>query len=426
MKPQDKSVAFQTFGCRLNQSETAVLAGCFQDEGWQVLEDARLASVVVVNTCTLTSVSDSKCRSAIRKVHRENPEAKIAVIGCYAESDSESLKSIEGVEWVEGNERKFLLPRLIADDSRALQAPARGSDGGFEMPTPGQLSSRVRASLKVQDGCDCFCSYCIVPYVRGAPSSRKMDNLLDEARALRKAGVRELVLTGINLGLYADGGRSLEDVCDELNDLEFDRLRLSSIELSTLTDGLLYRMANRSHALVPFLHLPLQSGSAEVLKGMRRPYLPEDWARCVNEARDRVPDLCVGTDVLTGTPWETERCFEETKNFLRDTGPDYLHVFTYSERPGTPAAELPQVPVSERKRRTRELIDLGENLRNKLLKNQIGKEKPVLFEELKNGLWKGKTDNYISVSVCTDMNLENIIIPVKIEGIEKDSLIGNI
>jgi len=412
-------VAFHTLGCRLNQSETAVLSNAFERAGYNLSADGKEADVCVVNTCTVTGASDAKCRSSIRRLIRENPEARVAVIGCYAESGFQAISEIEGVDLIVGNQEKLnllhYLPEAKVDEARVVRD--RMQREAFTIDAIGQSTSRSRTSLKVQDGCDFMCSFCIIPFVRGRARGRVFDNLMDEARVLVNQGFKELVLTGVNVGTYDVEGKKLVDIVDALNELELPRVRISSIEPTTVEEGLLERMNDSGHALVPYLHLPLQSGSDSVLSAMRRRYTRKDYTDYLDFAHSKVNGLSIGTDVLLGSPEESEEDFEATCSLLTDHPLDYAHAFTYSEREGTPDAKKKQIPMEERKRRTNVVRRISSRKRSELAARHLGQEVEVLVEQHESGLWEGHLGNYLEVRFegNSEEGLTNRIVKVQID-----------
>jgi threonylcarbamoyladenosine tRNA methylthiotransferase MtaB len=421
-------VAFHTLGCRLNQSETAVLSQAFVDAGYDISKEQEGADVCVVNTCTVTSVSDSKCRNSIRKLVRNNPKAKVAVIGCYAESGFKALQEIDGVDLVVGNQEKLNLLHYLPEEKldKARLVKDKISKDPFTIEAIGQSTSRARASLKIQDGCDFICSFCIIPRVRGRARGRVFDNILEEAKALVEQGFKELVLTGVNLGTYNVEGKTLVHVVDALNNIGVPRVRISSIEPTTVDTELFNFMADPQHALVPYLHLPLQSGSDTVLKAMRRRYLSAAYIEELQQAHDRVPGLSIGTDLILGTPEETESCFEETVQLLKQQPLDYAHAFTYSEREGTTDMNKFQIPVDERRRRTNIIRELSTQKRSELGARHLGSTLDVLFENQSDGLWSGHAGNYLEVKVKSDVSLENQIKTVQIEQVCGEWVLGQL
>ncbi len=421
-------VAFHTLGCRLNQSETAVLSQAFVEAGYAVSDQSEVADVCVVNTCTVTGVSDSKCRNSIRRVIRNNPDAKVAVIGCYAESGFKALQEIDGIDLVVGNQEKLNLLHYLPDEKldRARLIKDKISKDPFSIEAIGQSTSRARASLKIQDGCDFVCSFCIIPRVRGRARGRVFNNLLDEAKILRDQGFKEVVLTGVNLGTYDVEGKNIVDIVDALDEIGLHRIRISSIEPTTVEMDLLHRMGDPSHALVPYLHLPLQSGSDSVLKAMRRRYLSGAYRDEIIRAHELVPGLSIGTDLLLGTPEESESCFEETCEFLRSHPIDYAHAFTYSERKGTTDINKFQIPMDERRRRTNVIRKISTQKRSELGARYLGAQVDVLFEEQSEGLWSGHAGNYLEVKVKTAENLSNQIKTVVIKEVCGEWVLGEV
>lgn len=422
------NVAFHTLGCRLNQSETAVLSKAFEDAGYSVTEGADGADVCVVNTCTVTGVSDAKCRNSIRKLIRNNPKAKVAVIGCYAESGFQALQDIDGVDLVVGNQEKLNLLHYLPKEKldRARLVKDKISKDPFTIDAIGQSTSRARASLKIQDGCDFICSFCIIPRVRGRARGRVFENLLEEAKVLLDRGFQELVLTGVNVGTYEVEGKTLVEVVDALNQLGMPRVRISSIEPTTVDQALYQRMADPQHALLPYLHLPLQSGSNDVLKAMRRKYEIGEYIKEIELAHNSVPGLSIGTDILLGTPEEDERCFQETCQFLRDQPIDYAHAFTYSEREGTTDINKFQVPVDERKRRTIAIREISRQKRSELGARHLGGTVKVLVEENNEGLWRGHAENYLEVKIKSDLDLSQKIVDVQVDEVCGEWVLGSL
>jgi threonylcarbamoyladenosine tRNA methylthiotransferase MtaB len=411
------NVAFHTLGCRLNQSETAILSQAFQEAGYEVDESNRDADVCVINTCTVTGVSDSKCRNSIRKLIRNNPKARVAVIGCYAESGFKSIGDIEGVDLVVGNQEKLNLLHYLPEDKleEPLLVRDKISKEPFTIESIGQSTSRARTSLKIQDGCDFTCSFCIIPRVRGRARGRVFENLMQEAEKLVSQGFKELVLTGVNLGTYDVDGKTMIDIVDALNELKLPRVRISSIEPTTVDQGLLERMADPNHNLVPYLHLPLQSGSPKVLEAMKRRYSDKEYIDYLYFAHKTVPGLSIGTDVILGTPEESDEDFDQTFQLLKNHPLDYAHAFTYSEREKTVDIMKSQIPMDERKRRTNVIRKLSTQKRSELAARFLGQSIPVLFEEQKEGLWTGHTPNYLEVKAKSQEPLGNSIRNVSIQ-----------
>jgi threonylcarbamoyladenosine tRNA methylthiotransferase MtaB len=421
-------VAFHTLGCRLNQSETAVLSQAFIEAGYQVTEEEAGADVCVVNTCTVTGVSDSKCRNSIRKLIRNNPEAKVAVIGCYAESGFKAIGEIPGVDVIVGNQEKLNLLHYLPEQKleKARLVKDRITKDPFSIEAIGQSTTRSRTSLKIQDGCDFMCSFCIIPHVRGRARGRVFENMMQEASILKEQGFKELVLTGVNLGTYDVEGKSIVHIVDALNDIGIARIRISSIEPTTVPEGILERMADPQHRLLPYLHLPLQSGSDHVLNAMRRRYTSKEYIDYLYFAHKKVPGLSIGSDILLGTPEESEVHFQETCAVLRDHPLDYAHAFTYSEREGTSDIRKDQIPMEERKRRTNIVRELSTRKRSELGARCLGTLQNVLFEEQAEGLWNGHSENYLEIKVKSELNLENQLLEVRCEKVCGEWVMGSL
>ncbi len=444
-----KRVSFQTLGCRLNQSETEVLARSLVQQGWQVVPEAEPADLCVVNTCTVTEHSDAKNRQAIRALKRRNPGAAVAVVGCYAQMAPDEVAAIDGVQLVIGNADKLrlseFLPQALAQEA-PLVVKEKIARHTFEAPVVPLLAEgpepsrsggagvfRTRASLKVQDGCDFMCSFCIIPFARGRSRSRDFGNLQEEARLLvEQEQVRELILTGVNVGTYATSEKTLLEVIDFLQGLpELARIRISSIEPTTVPEVLLEYMADPQHKLVPFLHLPLQSGSTKVLAEMKRRYTATEYADEVLRAFERVPDLCIGTDVMVGFPGESEAEFEETRTLLTELPIHYFHVFPFSERAGTPAFRRTDlVPPEQKQRRSELLRDLSRRKRRLFQERFLGTTREVLLEAPRpDGRISGLTDNYLRVHLHPDagpLPPANQLVPVCLQAVEKSGISGTL
>ncbi|NIA15038.1 MAG: tRNA (N(6)-L-threonylcarbamoyladenosine(37)-C(2))-methylthiotransferase MtaB [Nitrospiraceae bacterium] len=425
-----KRASIYTLGCRLNQAETALLTERLQEAGYTLVPFGEPADLGVLNTCTVTGEADTKSRKSIRGFIRKNPEAVVAVVGCYSQLCAADIARIPGVDVVLGNVHKLDLAALLPQKKRdkpliLCDEPTRED---FTIDLCGSGVSTRRANLKIQDGCDCFCTYCVVPFARGLPRSRHMDNLFEEAQRLVERGAKEIVLTGVNVGSYASGGDGLVEVVDRLNAIAgLQRIRISSIELKTIAPALLDRMADAAHALTPFLHVPLQSGSNTVLQRMKRNYTAEEYASFAAQATARVDDLGIGADVLVGMPGETDEEFEETYAFVRDCPLAYLHVFKYSVRPGTIAAKMPgHVDSPTLQRRSEAMRALGNAKRQAFQQARLGAAYDVLFESRQEESWLGYTGNYIRVSVCSKDNLENSIRPVVLDRTEGNIAEGHL
>ncbi len=391
-----------TLGCRLNQAESVLLRDQLEAAGYTVVAFGEPADLGIINTCTVTQEAEAKCRKAIRRFLRANPEGFLAVVGCYSQTGAKALAAIPGVDLIVGNEDKL----NVLEHARMGKNPApvilrdRIDAEDFSIRFAGEHPWPKRANLKMQDGCDFMCSFCIIPFARGRARSRDWDNTLAEARSLAARGVRELVLTGVNIGTYAHSGHGIEDLIDALAAVGgLRRIRISSIEPTTVPDGILRRMADPCHPLMPLLHLPLQAGSDAVLGAMRRKYTAAEYAAFARKAVRAVPDLCLGTDIMVGFPGETEEDFAATCRLFSDIDFAYAHIFPYSERPGTLVVRrgTDRVPVPERRRRREALRRLDARRRRRFMERYLGQTCEVLLEDPREGRWPGLTANYIRV-----------------------------
>ncbi len=399
--PQNR-VSFHTLGCRLNQAESAALMDAFRRRGWRIVSFEEPADLCVINTCSVTHVSEQKCRQAIRAAIRRHPGARIVVTGCYAELAPAALGKIPGVDRVVGTAEKMRLPDLLTrGDSAGETGPSRrNGPEPFTQEGAADDPQSTRAHLKIQDGCSFVCSYCIVPRARGPARSRLLADVEREARELAACGYREIVLTGVNIGTYRDGDRRLRDVLDRLAAVEgIERIRISSVEPATAEEEVLERMA-ANRRICRHLHLPLQSGDDRILERMRRKYRVRQYESFVNRAVERIPGLAVGADVIVGFPGEDGEAFERTRSLVERLPLAYLHVFSFSPRPGTPAAAYPDRPdprvISQRAGILREL---SARKRTAFAEGHLGRELDVLFEDRDAaGRPRGLTDNYLRVS----------------------------
>ena len=422
-------VAFYTFGCRLNQAETSIIRRDFEQHDYKIVDYTNDPDVVVVNTCTVTENGDADTRKLVNKIYRNSPRAKIALVGCQAQVQREKLMELEGVHWVIGNEHKMEFVRILEsaglDTPQLITPPIRRND--FTLPVAGIDHHHARANLKIQDGCDFFCSFCEIPYARGRARSRVFSDILREANTLVSAGHRELVLTGINIGTYSFRGKTIADVISELEKIDgLWRLRISSIEPTTIPISILKKMAEHNK-LCRYLHMPIQSGSDSVLEGMKRKYSTSEFAKFIQHANQTIAEICLGTDVIVGFPGETDSDFEETYHLLSELPFAYFHVFSYSDRQHSKSSKYgPKIPMEEIKARSRRLRELSHSKRNLYLQKFVGATHNVLFEQQKNSLWSGLTDNYIRVKVKSDLDLRNQLLPVNLLRIEDQTIIGKL
>jgi len=424
--------SLQTIGCRLNQAETALLADRLRQDGYDLVEPGHRTDLLVLNTCSVTDHAESDCRYVVRRTLQQSPHAFVAVTGCYAQTGAEALSLMPGIDLIVGTQFKMSLPNLLPPPQALRKRPAphlmhsRTIDrDDFVLSGAGDYDSK-RANLKIQDGCNFMCSFCLIPFARGHERSRQMDDTLREATALTDRGHRELVLTGVNLGRYAQDGRTLLDLIRRLEQIpSLDRLRISSIEPTTVSDDLLEHMAT-SPKLCRHLHLPLQSGDDGILQAMNRRYRVRDYAAFVEKARGLMPDIGLGTDVMVGFPGEGEREFSNTLALLSDLPLAYIHVFSFSPRPGTAAAGLPgQVDPAIIRTRSKALAELARAKRLAFDQAYVGRTVRVLFETPNDeGLWNGLTHNYIRVGTRSERDLTNQFMPVEITGVMDGLAVG--
>ncbi len=421
--------SLHTLGCRLNQAETAIIANSLVARGFEIVEFGERADVTVINTCTVTEQADAKCRQAVRQALRKNAETFVAVVGCYAQQSVATIAAIDGVDLVIGNEHKLRVAEFVGDLAKHGRAQVVHSanlpEKEFTIETDGLYNFNTRANLKIQDGCNYFCSFCIIPTVRGRARSRSFEDILREARNLTAAGHRELVLTGVNIGTYKNDCKSLLKVIEALEQIEgLDRIRISSIEPTTIGAELVRYMAS-SEKLCHYLHIPLQSGNDRILNAMKRKHTIKPFAKFVEWAAKTVPDIGLGTDVMVGFPGETDAEFADTREVLTELPFFYFHVFTYSDRPGTPSASIKaKVLHPIKKERTRNLTELSARKRRAFGAANVGRTLGVLFETREDGYWAGYTESYIRVLVKSEENLENRIVPVRLTSLSGEQVIG--
>ena len=408
-----QTVAFHTLGCKLNFSETSTIRQKFEEKGYATLNFEDSADVYIINTCSVTDFADKKCRAAVRKALRLSPEAKIIVVGCYAQLKPEEISKIPGVDLVLGASEKFNVINYVDSISKSpskglVKAGKINEVNSFEEAF--SFGDRTRTFLKVQDGCDYKCTFCTIPLARGKSRNDTIENVVKNARRIAAKGTKEIVLTGVNIGDFGkskkvrEGSKSKKeahfiDLIKALDEVEeIERFRISSIEPNLCTDQIIEFVAN-SKRFVPHFHMPLQSGSDEILSKMKRRYRRALYQNRVEYVKHLMPDASIGVDVIVGFPGETESHFMQTFDFISDLDISYLHVFTYSERSNTPASEMSDaVPMSERRDRNRRLRKLSQMKQQIFYRKHRGEQKPVLFEESnREGMMTGYTDNYIKV-----------------------------
>ncbi len=422
--------SLHTLGCRLNQSESLLLTDKLKAEGYSIVPFGEPSDLAIINTCTVTQLADSKCRNAIRGYIKRNPEAFVSVIGCYSQIGYKTISAIPGVDLVVGNQEKMNVLDYVklGKNKKPLIIRDRITKDDFTIDFVGDLPYPKRANLKVQDGCNFVCSFCIIPKARGPARSRDLSNLLDEAKQQAARGVKELVITGVNIGTYFGKEGDLLAVLDGLNAIDgIERIRISSIEPTTIPSGLFERMNSVDHALLPFFHIPLQSGSDPVLESMKRRYTIKEYLEFMHLANDAVKDLCIGADILVGYPTEGESEFEETCRVFSENPFTYCHAFSFSERETTIAARMEERhEVSVKQARCAKLRRISESKRYDFYEKHLGREMTVLFEDPKQNHWPGYTDNYIRVIVEDERDLQNQICRVRMDRIAGDSVEGTV
>ncbi|MDY6892869.1 MAG: tRNA (N(6)-L-threonylcarbamoyladenosine(37)-C(2))-methylthiotransferase MtaB [Chloroflexota bacterium] len=392
------TIALQTVGCKLNQAETDSLVYRFREAGYQIVAPNRAADIYLLNTCTVTHIADHKCRKLLRLAHRRNPHSIIVVTGCYAERAPGELSSIEGVG--------VIIPNSDKDNAVEIVKSIDGFRTNGQKNSPHRIPSHTRTLIKIQEGCQQHCSFCIVPRVRGPERSYCQDDIIAEIKTRVTAGYKEVVLTGTRIGRYRQPG-GLEGLIRRiLEESDIQRLRLSSLEPYDLTPALVQLWDNKR--LCPHIHLPLQSGSDSVLTRMRRPYSIAEYRRAASLAQEAIPNLALTTDIMVGFPGESDSEFEESYGFCEDIGFARIHVFPYSSRPGTCANEFAdKVEDREKKRRTQLMLSLANTASRQFQERFLGQNVNVLWEENKNGIWYGTTDNYLHVNLSSRESLSN-------------------
>lgn len=436
---QGKTVAFHTLGCKLNFSETSTIARLMLEKGFQKISFDDGADVYVINTCSVTENADKECKQIVKNALQHNPDAFIAIVGCYAQLKPEEISNIEGVDVVLGASEKFKLLNYINLSGKNISAHIHNCeiDEVNSFVEAYSVGDRTRSFLKVQDGCDYSCTFCTIPLARGKSRSDTIENVLANAHKIASSGVKEMVLTGVNLGDFGYGVEvggddkkrkeyNFFDLIKKLDQLDgIERFRISSIEPNLLKDEIIEFVA-QSNKFVPHFHIPLQSGNDEILKKMKRRYLRDLYQNRISKIRQCIPDGCIGVDVIVGFPGETQEHFLDTYHFLNSLDISYLHVFTYSERENTEAIEMPGVvPVSERKKRNKMLRVLSAKKQRSFYEQHLNKEFKVLFEhENKNGFMFGFTDNYIKIKYPFSSELVNQITKVRTLSIDEEGFVN--
>ena len=421
MESENKgTVKFETLGCKLNFSETATLGSLLAERGYATVQGDAVPDVCVVNTCSVTELADKKCRQHIRSLIKRYPDTLMVVTGCYAQLKPHSIAEIPGVDIVLGNEQKLdiaqYVDRWMADRQAVLEVTPHNDIRRFSPSC--ECGDRTRYFLKVQDGCDYFCSYCTIPMARGRSRSGTIESLVAQAREVAAAGGKEIVITGVNIGDYGKNtGERFLDLIQALDRVEgIERYRISSLEPDLLSEEVMSFCA-QSRAFMPHFHIPLQSGSDEVLRLMRRHYDRSLFAEKITRIRELMPDAFIGVDVMVGTRGETPECFDDSRQFIASLNVQHLHVFPYSERPGTMALRIPYIVDQKTKQeRVAQMLALSDEKQRAFIKRYLGTVRPVLMEQPQAGstVMHGFTDNYIRVNVPPCARLVNKVVPVRL------------
>ncbi|ROI04434.1 MULTISPECIES: tRNA (N(6)-L-threonylcarbamoyladenosine(37)-C(2))-methylthiotransferase MtaB [unclassified Chryseobacterium] len=436
MSTFQRTAAYHTLGCKLNFAETSTIARQLTDAGYDKVGFDEKANVYVINTCSVTENADRECKLHVKRAMKANPDGLVVIVGCYAQLKPEEISQIEGVDLVLGAKEKFNILSYLDDleksENEGIVHSCEIEETDFFIGSY-SIGDRTRAFLKVQDGCDYKCTYCTIPLARGISRSDTIDNVLRNATEIAAKDIKEIVLTGVNIGDYGKGEfgnkrheHTFLDLISELDKVEgIERIRISSIEPNLLKDESI-ELVSKSRSFVPHFHIPLQSGSDDLLKKMKRRYLTKLYYNRVNKIREVMPDAAIGVDVIVGFPGETEERFMETYNFLNELPITYLHVFTYSERENTEAAAMDGVvPVAERKKRNKMLRILSEKKKMAFYQTQLGKTLPVLWEhENKDGKMFGFTENYVRVQKDFDPASVNQIELLNLEKILSDGTVS--
>ena len=419
-----RTAAFYTLGCKLNFSETSTIARDLEEEGFARVEFEKGADIYIINTCSVTDQADKKCRNIVRKALKYNPNAFVVVIGCYAQLKPKEISSIDGVDLVLGAQEKFKISNYLNKlDKNSSPVVMNKHIKHVNEFYPGySQGDRVRSFFKVQDGCNYFCSFCTIPLARGKSRSGSVKQTILKAKELANSEVKEVVLTGVNIGDFGNGtNENFYDLIKELDKIEnIDRFRISSIEPDLLSDQII-EFVHNSNKFVPHFHIPLQSGSDQLLKSMRRRYDTKLYSDKIEKIKKLMPNACIGVDVIVGYPGETDEEFNKTMNFLKSLPISYLHVFTYSERANTTAPRMGEVvPMEERRKRSKQLRILSLKLKQKFYQEQIGSQEKVLLETKEDNSIYGFTENYIKVKIPGEIELKNNIVKVKLKELNSD------
>ncbi|MBI9038990.1 MAG: tRNA (N(6)-L-threonylcarbamoyladenosine(37)-C(2))-methylthiotransferase MtaB [Bacteroidales bacterium] len=421
-----KKVAFQTFGCKLNISESSTISRDFVENGFELVSYKDKADVYVINSCLVTAIAEKKCRAAIRQAHKRNSNAIIAVIGCFSELRSDEISKIPGVNYILGNNEKFnLLNYVLNNEDISVKIEMSGLKNDNKFNPSYSTDGHTRSFFKIQDGCDYFCTYCIIPFARGRSRSDTIENTIKAAEEIGKTDFKEIILTGVNIGDFGkNNNETFFDLIKQLDKVSgIERIRISSIEPELLSDEIIEFIAS-SEKILPHFHIPLQSGSNTILKAMKRKYNRELFSERIKKIKQLIPDACIAIDVIVGFPDETDEDFSDSYKFIEQSQISYIHVFSYSDRPDTLASKMKnKVSNSIKKQRSKELHLLSEKMKLSFYRQNINKKAKVLFEsDCKEDYIFGYTENYIRVKTKIDKSLINKIIQVRLKEIDKDSV----
>ncbi len=428
-------VALYTLGCRVNSYESEAMAEKFIKEGYEVVSFDEFSDVYVINTCTVTNMGDKKSRQMIGRARRHNPEAIIAVVGCYSQIASDEIAQIEGVDVVLGSRNKgdivYWVNRAREESKQVVEVKDVLKNNKFEQLAISEYQDKTRAFLKIQDGCNRFCSYCLIPFARGGVCSKEPEKILKEVKELSKNGFKEIILSGVHTASYGvdlEGNWDLVKILEEINKIEgIERIRIGSIDPTFFTEGVIERICNLEK-MCPHFHLSLQSGCDATIRRMNRKYTAQEYKDVVENLRKYMKDVSITTDIIVGFPGESNVEFEATYEFLKGIKLSKMHIFKYSKRTGTKAAEMPfQVDGLIKEERSKKLIELNNALEVEFMEKFIGREMRVLYEEAiggKENTYVGYTENYIKVITESDENLEGKIVPTKLAAVKQENMIG--
>ena len=425
---QFKKVAFHTFGCKLNFSETSTISRLFEDSGIAKVALEEQPDIFIVNTCSVTENADKRCKQLVRKVKRLNPECFVVIVGCFAQLKPNEIAKMDGVDMVLGANEKFnILTHLDKIDHKSPEQAHISFDSikkTKDFIPSFSLGDRTRSFLKIQDGCDYFCTFCTIPLARGKSRNASIKNTISEATKIAETSVKEVVLTGVNIGDFGQGEKeNFYSLIKELDKIKgIDRFRISSIEPNLLTDEIIHFCLKDAKKITPHFHIPLQSGNDQMLKAMRRKYDTKLYENRINLIKSLRPDACIGVDVIVGFPGETDEYFNDTLNFLKKLDVSYLHVFTYSERANTTAKKMADVvPMSKRKERSQVLHLLSDRKKRAFYaKNENTVRKVLVENENNNGMMYGFTENYVKIKIPYQKDLANTIQTVSLTELDRD------